>query len=159
MPTRNIRDGELIVTDGNAQTVTLDLEDSGLSWEETRAVINVLDRGDLSHMRQGDEVPVTGSIGLKFQQFYGNASTPSLREIFTRTGNATAWSSTNADGGDVYTVSLVFNIYDVDSSVLETITFNYVCLNGAMSFAEGDEYDTFTAAFQDHEVAPTVAAG
>ena len=159
MPTRNIRDGELIITDGNAQTVTLDLEDSGLSWEESRAVINVLDRGVLSHMRLGDEAPATGNIGLKFQQFFGNATTPSLHEIFTRTGNATGWSSTNTDLGDVYTVKMVFKIYAVDNTVLETVTFNFACLNGAMSFAEGDEFDTFTAAFQDHEVMPTVAAG
>lgn len=155
--TRNIRGGTLIVTDGNAQTLTLDLEDSGLSWEMTDNVINVLDRGVLSHMRPGDEAPVTGNIGLKFKRFVGtNVTTPTLVEALTRTSNAANWSSTNTDGGDVYTMKLVFEIAAVGTTLAEEVTFAMVCPQGAIAFAEGDEWSTLSCAFQDFETAPSI---
>ena len=157
MPVRNIRDGELIVTDSNSKTTTLDLEDAGLSWDVTANVVNVLDRGALSHMRSGDEAPVTGSIGLKFVDFEGSdVTTPSLYEFLTRSGNASQASSTNDDGGDVYTTEVQFKIYDTADALRETITFAKVCPMGAISFAEGEEYDTINFAFQDFETSPTI---
>lgn len=164
--TRNLRDGTLVINDGVAETITVALEEGNLSWGITKNIKNILDRGDLSHMRQGDEAPVTGKMTLKFNEFISSSSTsgtgtasaedPTPYEAFTRTGNAAAWVSTNDDNGDVHTVEMVFTIDDPNAAIDETVTFAKVSIM-SIEFGEGDEYDTLVIEFQDFETAPTIA--
>ena len=161
MPTRNLRDGQLAINDGSPSpnTITLALDEGDLVWTERSRVVNVLDRGDLSHMRQGDEQPVTGRFTLKFVEFIssGAPADPTPYEVLNRIGAAASWTSTNDDNGDVYTLELVFTITNPDPSGSdETVTFAKLC-PARIELSEGDEYDTLSVEFQDFETAPTIA--
>lgn len=160
MPVRNLRDGELVIKDnGGANSLTVALDEGDLSWSETHNVVNVLDRGDLSHVRVGDQAPVAGSFTLKFVEFLssGSGSGPTPYEGLTQTGAASEWTSTNDDNGDVYTVQVEFTISNPDSAGSdEKLTFAKVCPT-SIEFREGDEYDTLSVEFQDFEVQPTIA--
>lgn len=143
--TKNLRDGELKVEDGTTpvNSVTVALDEGDLSYEETKNVINVLDRGTLSHMRSGDDVPVKVSFTLKFVEFLKqSAGTTTIYEALKKIGGASAWTTTNTDGGGVYTLKLVFTISTpVTADKAEIITFN-LFHHTSISFKEGDEYDT-----------------
>ena len=158
MPTRNLRDGTLVIRDGagTPNSTTVPLHDEALTWIEASPVVNVLDRGTLSHMRPGPESPVTGEFTAKFKRFETAAGDPSPYEAITRTGAAAAWTSTNDDGGDVYTVELVFTIADPDGGSDEVVTFAKVCPL-RITFQQGDQYDTLTVVLQDFETAPDVS--
>jgi len=156
--TKNFRDGSIFVHDNNSQTARAEIvDDSSVSWEETVNRVNVSDRGDLSHMRQGEEAPCTGSFGLKFKQFHGANNSVTVYEALKQAGNAASWSSTNDDGGDVYTCTLVARIAAVGDTPAEVVTFAKVCPQGAISFSEGNEYNTLQFNFQDFETAPTIS--
>lgn len=160
MPTRNLRDGELVIRDGSQSpnTITLTLHDGDLSWTRTSPVVNVLDRGDLSHMRRREQEPVTGRFTLKFVEFVssGAPADPSPYEALHQIGAAAGWTSTNDDNGDVYTLELVFTISNPDpSGGDETVTFAKLCPT-EVQFHEGDECNTLRVDFQDFETSPTI---
>jgi len=156
MPTRNLRDGSLAIRDGSPNSTTVALHDGALTWIEANPVVNVLDRGTLSHMRPGPESPVTGEFTAKFKSFETAAGDASPYEAITRRGAAAAWTSTNDDGGDVYAAELVFTIVDPDGGASEVVTFAKACPL-RVTFQQGDPYDTLTVAFQDFETAPAVS--
>lgn len=159
MPTRNLRDGELTIEDGSStpKTAAVALDNGELAWAETNPVVNVLDRGTLSHMRPGKQAPVVGSFRIRFHEFLSDGDAASPHEALAHQGAAAGWTSTNIDNGGVYTVRLVFTIADPDAGELdEEITFEKVCPI-AIGFRQGDRYDTLTVEFQDFETAPDVA--
>jgi len=155
--TKNLRDGQLVIQDNAAvNTITLALEEGNLSFTVTKNVIEVLDRGVLSHMRQGDEVPVTLSFGIKFIEFYTSGDDETLYEAVMNEAGGAAWISTNDDGGDVYTVDMLFTIATPTSGEeAEIITFTKV--RGNFTFNEGDEYNTLAFDGTAFQTAPTIA--
>ncbi len=144
--TKNLRDTVMSVKDNAASNqIWLALEEGNLTFETFNNVVEVLDRGDLSHMRQGDEQPCTLSFGTKFIEFIqqAGAADETLYEAITNTGAAAAWVSSNSDGGDVYTVDIDFLIISPTSGESnELVAFTKV--RGQFSFAEGDEYNTLS---------------
>ena len=139
--TKNFRDGVLTIkgktSDGNVHhTVVLDQGD--LMWVETQEVIEVLDRGDLSHLRKGDEHRVDVGFMLKYQNLQADTATTTY-EAIKQVGAASTWN--NLDSNDIYTISLVFDVYDVDNYIEETIVFNRFFWE-SIEFHEGSDYNT-----------------
>lgn len=69
MPTKNLRHGRLRVQSGDtptALTKTLAFTDGDFTWTRTKNVNPILDRGRLSHLRQGDQQGVEWSFTAKF---------------------------------------------------------------------------------------------
>ena len=160
MPTRNLRDGQLVIKDGgqSPQSVTVALDDGDLEWVETRTPVGVKDRGTLSHLRNGDQVPVFGRFTARFREFVttGSGGDVSPYEALTQSGEASDWESTNADGGGVYTVELELTIANPQSGgSAERVTFSKVALE-RITFRQGDPYDALAVRFQDFEVTPTI---
>jgi len=156
--TKNLRDGTLVLSDsGAANSITLACEEGDLRFAESNAVINVLDRGDLSHMRQGDEVPVTLSWTLKFIELISSdTGIPTAYEAIKNIQAASGWTSTNTDGGDVFTLDMVFTISTPTATEKDEI-ITFANAHGAMEFAEGDEYNTLAFTGEAFIVAPEVA--
>ena len=159
MVTKNLRDGLIKLQDNAAANETTLILDSGdLNYTENpNPVINVLDRGDLSHMRQGDEVPVTLSFSVKFTELISQGSTPvTLREALLLVEGASAWTSSNDDGGDVSTIDIEFLILSPTSGEQnELLTFTKV--HGSLEFAEGDEFNTLSFEGEAFITSPTIA--
>ena len=158
MVTKNLRDGMIKIQDSGASNEVMLVLDSGdLNFTENpNPVINVLDRGDLSHMRQGDEVPVTLSFSVKFTEFMSQGSNPvTLREALLMVEAASAWTSSNDDGGDVDTIDIEFLILSPTSGDQnELLTFTKV--HGTLEFAEGDEFNTLSFEGEAFMVSPTI---
>ena len=69
MPTRNLRQGRVRIVSGDLPVrleTTAAFTEGDLTWTRTKNVIQVKDRGGLSHLRRGDEEPVTFSFSAKF---------------------------------------------------------------------------------------------
>jgi len=144
--TKNLRDGELVVKDGagTPASITLALDEGDLRITEYEDTIKVLDRGTLSHERMGDERPVEFSFTAKYVELMKQtgASDPTLYEALRKIGGASGWTSTQTDGGDVYTVTMVFTITSpTGGEENETITLSLAHAE-QIEFSEGDEYNT-----------------
>ena len=154
MATKNLRDGELVISDGGSESVTVALDEGDLTISEVQNLINVLDRGALDHRRLGDEVPVAVSFSLKFVEFIGGSgSNPTPYEALKQIGNAAAWEST--EDGDVYAVNLVFTVTDPEGGDDEEITLSDFA-HESIEFAEGDEYNTLTVDGSAFVTSPTI---
>jgi hypothetical protein len=142
--TRNLRDGTMEVhDDAAANSITAILDEGNLSLVITDNVIQVLDRGDLSHMRQGDEAPVQVSFGVKFCEFIvDTAGDPTVYDCLTHTGEAAAWVTTNDDEGDVFTLDIVFTISNPATGGKNELIVLRKVPSGQWTFNEGDEYNT-----------------
>lgn len=155
---KNMKDGTVKIKDNVAESITLIVEEGDFSYSESHPVRNIMDRGALSHMREGNEEPVTGSFTLKFIEMIKqtSASDPSPYEALKGTGGASAWATTNTDGGDVFTTDIDLEIADVVSgNENERISLAKVRAT-KIDFKEGDEYDTLAFEFQAFQVEPAV---
>lgn len=158
--TKNLRDGVITIYDGTSYTpneLEVIIEEGNLTFKEEKTVVEVKDRGALSHLRPGEEISVKGSFSIKFRQFLQQegATDPSVYEALTKTGGASAWVSTNTDGGGVYTVGIRFEIATPTSGEkAEKITFDPVFIPG-IDFKEGDESNELSFEFTAFQTKPT----
>jgi hypothetical protein len=107
------------------------------SGRETKLI---MDRGDMSHLRPGDEVPIDFSFSAQFKEFISESGvTPTtLVEAIQRLYAASGWTTTNADGGGVFTFNLIFDIVSpVAAEKNERVTLTK-CFDVDISFQEGD---------------------
>ena len=157
--TKNLQDGELVVNDNVAETITVALDVGDLRFTEHRAVKQIDDRETLSHMRKGPEAPVDVSVSAKFVEMIKQtgASDPTLREALLGIGAAAAWVSTGGDSCDVHCVELVFTIVSCTTGEdYETITFAKFHAE-TVEFSEGSDYNVISVSGIDYETSPSVA--
>jgi len=158
--TKNLRDATIVFKDGSAppNMIALVCEEGDTTWRESHAIVNVLDRGSLSHLRAGDEAPIEGSMTLKFKQFIMQTSdsTPEPYEVLRGIGGAASWISTNPDGGDVVAFDMdVFIASPTSGEENDYIAFTKVVAT-EVTFTEGAEYDTLAFNFTAFETAPVI---
>ncbi len=157
MPVRSLKDGTIRIADdggvGGADLITVALEDGGLRYTESYPVDMISDRGVLDHARVAPEVPVSGTLSLKYD---GHAQSAAITpyEAVTLTGGAAAWGSDASNGGDgnAFIMELVVN--DPSGGTDETILFSEVYAE-EIEFAEAFPYNTLTFNFRALQVAPT----
>lgn len=157
--TKNMKDGTVKIKDNGSNEITLVIEEGDTAWSESHPVRNISDRGNLSHMRQGNQEPVTGTFTLKFVEIIKQtgASDPTPYEALKGVGAASGWATTNDDGGDVYTTDIDLEIVNpVSGEDNERHTLSKVHVT-KIDFKEADEYDTLAFEFQAYEIAPTIA--
>lgn len=162
MPVRNLRDAVIDISDaggaGGANTIAVILEEeSGISWEESNPVDFIPDRGTLHHARQGNDVPLSGTLNLKFETFQDpNSATETPYEAVTQTGAAAAWVSDASNGGDAYAFQFRMTIADPAGGSSEVITITEVYAT-SISFAEGSPHNTLRIGFEALMTRPTYA--
>jgi hypothetical protein len=158
---KDLSDATIKLEDGTtptANSLTIAVEDGDLNFEIKQPIYNILDRGSLSHMREADEEPVTGSFSIHFMQAIKATtdSTPEVKEVMEFSGGAASWVTTNDDRGDVKTLTMKFEIVNPDSTLEnERITFSKVRFT-SIKFEEGRP-DKLSVDFQAFQTKPAVA--
>lgn len=123
---KSLRDGVLTISDGTtptANTSTVVLAEGDLSAEETRNVMPILDRGALSDIKSGDQVPIAISFSFKFHG-YEVGTGPNPIEALQQRGGASAWVGTRDASTDVYCVDLKWELKGKDGTTEETVTYS-----------------------------------
>lgn len=158
---RKLADGIVTLRDNVAEMLELILEEGDLAWDYTHNIVNVLDRGTLSHMREGDQVPVTFTFTLKYVELVHPVGevAPTPYECFTRTGNAAAWVSTNPDGGDVYTIDIQFDLKNPSPVGQDERLLFARAAHTSIAFKEGGDYDTLVVSGQAFITRPAATRG
>ena len=160
--TKNLRDGSIKIFDGSTPPERVDVacdEGNFTYTEHPKEAKEISDRGGLSHLREGDEVPVDWSFGVKFREFLSQGSNPiTPHEAMMRRGAAAAWVTTNDDGGDVATIDLELTIATPTSGEVPQSVLLKKCYNIQEEFAEGDEYNTLAFSGKAFVAAPTITA-
>jgi len=146
--TKNMRDGILKLLDGTSPTpkeFEFIFEEGDLEFTEVQNVTNILDRGKLSHFREGDDEPVGISFTLKYVELLSQTSDPgpSFREALKHIGKASSWTSTSADScTDIITNTLQFDVKSpCPGEESERMTFRKF-YHTNLNFSEGDEFNT-----------------
>lgn len=137
--TRNLRDGELKLIDGNGTSLTVVLDDGDLSWTETVNTIEVKDRGSIAagHTRPGDDESVELSFTAKWTTLIGAAADPlGLYEFLTVSSDAGLVSTSTA--GEQQTLTAEFTVTDPGGGGAERITFPKV-YRESLTMSEGDD--------------------
>lgn len=144
MPRRTVKDGKLTLKDGDSHTLELSFDGEvawgGGDYEKVR----IRDRGALGEVRDGDAKPVSLSFKCKYLAILadtGGGESVTLYEFLTRTGGASAYTSTGGTG-QAYAVDIDFEIANPDSSgKKETLTFSDFRLHdyGFSEAMDGDE--------------------
>jgi hypothetical protein len=100
---------------------------------------------------------VEGSFEVLFREFLTQGENPiTPYEIFKQIGAAAAWVTTNADGGEVFTLGIRFTVRSPTTGEQdERITFAKV-YHTKIDFAEGTPSNKLTVAFRDFETAPSI---
>ena len=155
------RDGTLTFSDlGGVNSYTVAFEAGDLSLEIPGPTVNnFLDRGRFPSgnpsIRLGDDQPMTGSF-TAYLRDVSDATDVTLMEIFTQSGAvSTGWTSTMGANGEVFTVSLQWEIAGLvhGDSANHTVQCDFCYVTGSVS--EGDP-DTISISFQSFDLYPTV---
>ena len=156
MLTRNLRDGELTLIDGDDQSLVVLLDDGDLSWTETVNTVEVLDRGSIAdgHTRPGDDVPVELSFTAKWTQLVRDDAVPTdplgLYEFLTLTGRR----GTSSDGQQ-QTLTMRFTVADPGGGAAEVVTFDRV-YRQTLTMSEGDDANRIAFAGRSFATQPSV---
>ncbi len=158
---RNLRDGTIVISDGDTprNTLTIVCEGGDLAWAETSDIKVIKDRNSLSHMRMGEEEPVSLAFSVHYKYAIASGVEPlSPYEVFHQIAGAVAWVTTNTCG-DVFTVDVKFVLVDpCVTGKTETIIFRKVPLPD-ISFEEGDESDELSFDKFAFETKPSIYRG
>jgi hypothetical protein len=161
--TRNLRDGELVITDGTTPTplsMTILLDEGDLSWTQQSRTIEVKDRGSIAagHTRKGDEESISISFSAKWTQLIGKSAAggdPLQLYETLMFASGTGVKSTSADG-EQDTLRFEFTILDPAGVAGEKITFEKV-YRESLTMSEGDEFNLISFSGRDFETAPAIA--
>lgn len=85
--------------------------EGNLTWDETRNVEYILDRGRLDEVRLGDEAPMDVSFDFIWEFLGGDLSTsatlPTIEDVLKNRGNAAGWISSDADTCRPFAIDIV----------------------------------------------------
>lgn len=81
-------------------TLTIKIGEGNLTYDETRNMEYILDRGLLDEVREGDEVPMDVSFEFVWEYIKGDSSSagapPSVEDVLKNIGNASTWLSSDS---------------------------------------------------------------
>ena len=137
---KHFKHGSLVIQDsGGSNSVTVTLEDGGVSWNSTNPYTWHKNRGVLDHRIAGEQVPMEVSFKAKYTGLYSNTADVSPYEALKKVGGASGWTSTTSTTSDVYSVDLVLTYTEpIDSNDKETLTFDDFA-EKSVNFTEGEE--------------------
>lgn len=159
---RNLRDGELILSDGSspAKTLTVVLDAGDLSWTQRTSTIEVKDRGSIAagHTRPGDEESVSLSFTARWTQLIGKSADAAdplqLYEFLMFDASAGVVGTSGA--GEQQTLRMEFRVTDPAGAASESVVFGKV-YREQLTLAESEEANTIAFSGRDFETAPAVS--
>ena len=152
--TRNLRDGELTLIDGDDTALAVLLDDGDLSWTETVSTVEVLDRGSIAagHTRPGDDVPVELSFTAKWTQLVHADGDPHTLYEFLSVADPIRSTS---DAGEQRTLTLEFAVADPSGGPTERVRFDRV-FRQSLTMSEGDDANRIAFTGRSFASRPTV---
>lgn len=112
--------------DGGSNELEMQVLEGAVEWTQKRNVIFVKNRGRLSSVRIGDQIPVDVNMNLKWE-FLKSVSGESLspEDVLKQRGEAAAWASSDADACRPYAVDIEMNyVPDCGAAEDELIVLN-----------------------------------
>jgi len=157
-----MRDGTLIIEDGDSNTLTLDTDEGDFSCEWGNDPRVVKQRGALSHLRDGDEETLSGTLNVKvskiradYSSLGGSDTDPTPYDALLQKGPASAWDSVGT-AGEPYQIKLTLKIANPDTTGRREVVEIDKLRVGRVTFSEGDEYDTLAFPFTANITEPTI---
>lgn len=88
--------------------ISVKIGEGNLTYEETRKMQYVLDRGVLDTVREGDQEPVSVKMDFtwEFLRAVSGSGTPTVEEALKKTGEALSWESSSTDACEPYAVDI-----------------------------------------------------
>ena len=160
---KNMADGIIVIEDGSnpANSVQIVVDEGDMAFDVVqREAVVIMDRMELQGLRKGKAKPCGGKFQVKFKEFLSLASTSghpiTPHEALFGVGAASAWASTNNDGGDVRTVRIRFTcVSPVSGEGAEDVIFNK-CYDLKEAFSEKADANILAIDFKDMEERPII---
>lgn len=95
--------------DGSTNSIEIKVGEGNAQWTEQKPRQYTLDRGLLSDVRDGDEVPVDVTLAFTWERVTngsGSGATPSPIDALKQLGAASAWVSSDSDLCQPYCVDI-----------------------------------------------------
>ena len=103
----DLKDATVTISDGAAASVVASVGDGNVQWTEKRNVDYILDKGLIDEVREGDQEPVDVSMQFNFELVTAySTSHVTVEEAISQTGNASGWTSSDADACRPYAVDI-----------------------------------------------------
>jgi hypothetical protein len=125
MAQKDLKNSVLSILDGATHSIEVKNGDGTIAWTVKRPMKYVKNRGKLDTVRKGDEEPVEIQFSAIYTYLKGDTGDEvNPYEALTKTGNASAWVSTDTDTCAPYAVDLQL-VYTppCSSAKSERITF------------------------------------
>lgn len=120
----DLKNATLTIADGNSHTLTVRLCEGVLSWTEKKNIEYIRNRGSLNDVKEGDQVPLELKLDAIFDFItMGSDNVVSFNDALTKTGGASAWTSSDTDTCQPYAVNLILVHTPVCTAKAETVTF------------------------------------
>lgn len=157
--TRNLRDGQIVISDGagTPSTLTALLTNGDLEWSEPRDTKEIKDRGILSHTRPGDQQTCPLSVSTMWTQLIGKSvSAATANVLYDLVNNLAGTYTSTGCTGEQFTLSWAFTVTDPAATRSELITFGKVYKTN-LSCKEGDQTNTLSFSGTHFGAAPVVS--
>lgn len=164
--TRNMMDGAIVISDGTttAREVAITCDEGNLKISASKERHIIYNRGVMAQVKEGKELPVDVSFGIKFSEFITNeAASLTPFEILMRAGDAAVGgaiecTSTRTDAGEAYCVNLEFTITNPDAATAEHDELIVVedFFVEKCDFSEGEEYNSLVVSGKGLCTLPTI---
>ena len=158
--TRNLRDGELVIRDGDSNALTVLLDQGDLTWTERQQTIEVKDRGSISagHTRRGDDQSVALSFTARWAQLLGQTvgTGDPLQLYETLTFQPGAGIVSTSGPGEQQTLTLEFTVTDPAGVASEKIVFERV-YRESLTMSEGEEANLIAFTGRAFQTGPSVS--
>jgi hypothetical protein len=110
----DLKNTAIKLLDGTTPTA-LELEikigEGNVTWDETRNVEYILDRGRIDEVRLGDEVPMDINFDFIWEFLSGDTSSagalPTVEDVLKNRGNASTWISSDPDTCRPFAIDIV----------------------------------------------------
>lgn len=104
----NLKNAVFKIKDGTSMTpltVTVNVGEGNLTYTEARNLDYVLDRGNLSDVAEGADIPVNVSFEFTWDELLSDDNV-TIEDALKKRGDASAWVSTDSDTCRPYAVDL-----------------------------------------------------
>lgn len=158
--TRNLRDGQLVISDGHVtpKTLTLALDMGDLSWTRPVETIEIKDRGVLDHTRPGDQMSCEMSFSARWTQLIGyTVTTTNGHCLYEMLNNVESVYTSTSGAGQQHTLKYEFSVTAPGGTTAngEKITFAKVYAT-SINPSEGAESNMINFQGRDFETQPTI---
>lgn len=121
----DLKEATIRLSDGTGTPNTLDIKvgEGNLTYSESRNVEYILDRGNLSEVRLGDQVPLDVSFDLIWDYISSPSSgtIPSPEDALKQKNRASGWTSSDSDVCRPYALDVIV-IFDPACATADTET-------------------------------------